>query len=133
MRPLVLRYAERLQLENRPGWYDEDREVLVVDVGGSRVPLVRAGQTVLDETATKVRADPADPSRPRRGVGAAAALDETETRVRADRPDPEEPPRRRKPSVTGLPPEGLRVALTETKTSVRADPSDPARPRRAVR
>jgi len=142
--PLLLGYAERVPLSERPGRYDEALGVLVVDGPDGVVPLVRVAETVLDETATKVRQDPADPSPPRRGPSRTAdrgsraevrraALDESETRVRAEATDPGNPRRTSGRSAALRPPRlSARVALDETKTSVRADPSDPPNPRRAT-
>ena len=142
--PLLLGYVERLPLGERPGRYDETLGVLVVDSPDGVVPLVRAAETVLDETVTKVRQDPADPSPPRRGPSCTAdggsraeirraALDESETRVRAEATDPGNP-RRTSSRSSALRQSRLsaRAALDETKTSVRADPSDPSNPRRAT-
>lgn len=132
VRPLALKYAERVPLENRPGRYDEDHGVWMIGAGEGQTPLVRTGR-MLDETATKVRADPSDPAWPRRGTGGSLALDETETRVRADTADPGSPRRsgvksddinRRMPTA--------RTALDETKTAVRADRDDPPSPRRVT-
>lgn len=142
--PLLLGYAERVPLGERLGRYNEALGVLVVDGPDGMVPLVRAAETVLDETATKVRQDPADPSPPRRDPSGTAdrgsqtevrraALDESETRVRAEATDPGNP-RRTSGSSSALRTSRLsaRAALDETKTSVRADPSDPSNPRRAT-
>jgi hypothetical protein len=143
-RPLALGYAERVPLGERPGRYDEAREVWVVKDGEGVVPLIRTREVTLDDTVTKIRADPADPSWPRRGAGDAAdggsragvrplALDETETRMRADPGDPANPRRGGANFGDGDSHPGIaRAVLGDTKTSQRADPEDRPSPRRST-
>lgn len=105
-RPLAVEYAERVPLQERLGRYDEAQGLWMVQNGVGEVPLVRARSVALEETVTKIQADPTDPPRPRRGAAAIAA--------------------RAPHARTELP------ILGETKTSVKADPSDPPRPRREM-
>lgn len=144
-KPLALNYVERVPLGERPGRYDDAREVLVVEDGESVAPLVRANETVLDDTVTKVRADPGDPADPRRGAAAFVrdgdsrflprrpALDETQTRVRAETSD--QGSRRRvdwaQSAGDSSAPVWRAAVLDGTKTAVRADRDDPPSPRRS--
>lgn len=92
-RPLALGYAERRSLEERRGRYDAVIGVWVVGEGAVEVPMVRAREASLEDTVTKVEADPSDPARPRRSVESRETLDESVTSVNAENTDPPRPRR----------------------------------------
>jgi hypothetical protein len=106
MRPLALDYAERVRVEKRPGHYDEDQGLWVIEDESGEVPLIGAREVTLDETVTKVQAEATDQAQPRRGASNDAGHDTSQAIERA--------------------------GLGETKTGVPSDPTDPPRPRRVA-
>lgn len=105
-RPLALDYAERVRVEKRSGYYDEDQGLWVIEDETGEMPLIGTRKVTVDETFTKVQAEATDQAQPRRGANNDAGHNNSRSIERA--------------------------SLGETKTGVPSDPTDPPRPRRVA-